>query len=63
MHWLFSVKYWIIAREVPKLFKGGVVSFNEKIYTVATLIGVFINFMPCLMLAYVRGELTFQSAE
>ena len=62
MHWLFSLKYWVIAREVPKLFNGGTVSFNENIYTVVNVAGMFINFVPIVMLSYVRGQLTIDSA-
>ena len=58
MHWLFSLKYWVIAREVPKLFNGGTVSFNESLYTIVNVAGVFINLVPIVMLAYVRGRLT-----
>ena len=62
MHWLFSLKYWVIAREVPKLFNGGTVSFNESLYTIVNVAGVFINLIPIMMLAYVRGRLTELSA-
>ncbi len=62
MHWLFSLKYWIIAKEVPKLLKGGTISFYERIYTFINILGIFINFVPCVMLAYVRGQLDYQSA-
>ena len=62
MHWLFSLKYWVIAREVPKLFKNEPVSFNEKLYTVINILGIIINLIPCIMLAYTRGLLTYKSA-
>ena len=62
MHWLFSLKYWVIAREVPKLFKGGTVSFSERGYTVLNIAGIFINIIPIIMLSYVRGQLTIESA-
>ena len=63
MQWLFSLKYWVIAREVPKLFKNEPVSFNEKLYTVVNFLGVFINLIPCIMIGYTRGLLTYKSAE
>ena len=62
MHWLFSLKYWVIAREVPKLFKGGSVSFNERLYTFINIMGIIINLIPCILLGYARGLLTFKSS-
>ena len=62
MHWLFSLKYWVIAREVPKLFKESSVSFNERLYTIMNILGVFINLIPCILLGYARGLLTLEDA-
>lgn len=27
LHWSFATKYWIISREVPRLFEGGQLKF------------------------------------
>ena len=61
MHWLFSVKYWVIAREVPKLFDGAEVTFSERIYQVVNLAGLIINFIPCAMIGIARGKLTYDT--
>ena len=44
------------------MFNGGTVSFNENIYTIVNVAGMFINFVPIVMLSYVRGQLTIDSA-
>ena len=62
MHWLFSFKYWVIAREVPKLFDGQNISYNEKTYKVVKWIGLIINILVCLVLGYFRGKLTYQTS-
>ena len=63
MHWLFSLKYWVIAREVPKLWQeNGQPSFNELIYTIINCVGFFIIFVLSLMAAIIRGRLTYVSA-
>ena len=61
MHWLFALKYWIIAREVPKLFHEQQIVFSERIYTVIKVTGFVINFLPCVLLAYYRSKLTMES--
>lgn len=58
MHWLFALKYWIIAREVPRLFQGGHISFKETAYQVVQVIGLVVNVVPCAILAVFRGQLT-----
>ena len=63
MHWLFSVKYWVIAHEVPKLFEESDVSFNEKLYKLVTLVGLLVNFIPCAMIGIARGKLTYDTGE
>ena len=63
MHWLFSIKYWVIAREVPKLFEGAEVTFSEKIYKGVNLAGLVINFIPCAMIGIARGKLTYDTGE
>ena len=62
MHWLFALKYWIIAREVPKLFHDQQIKFSEKIYKTVKITGFVVNFIPCGFLAYYRGKLTMESA-
>lgn len=62
MHWLFALKYWIIAREVPKLFQDQQIKFSEKIYKTVKVLGFVVNFIPCVFLAYYRGKLTMESA-
>ena len=62
MHWLFSFKYWVIAREVPKLFDGQNISYNEKTYKVVKWIGLIFNILVCLVLGYFRGKLTYQTS-
>ena len=55
MHWLFAFKYWIIAREVPKLFDQHTIEFNERSYRTMNMVGVIINIIPCFMIAYFRA--------
>ena len=62
MHWLFALKYWIIAREVPKLFEDQQIKYSERIYKTVKIFGFVINFLPCLFLGYYRGKLTMESA-
>ena len=63
MHWLFSFKYWVIAKEMPKLWKDGrQSSINEKLYSAFNFIGVVLNFIPCLLFAICSAKLSFQSA-
>lgn len=63
MMWLFSYKYWIIAREVPKLFfeAGRDITFNERSYRIFNITGLFINFIPACLTAYFRAKLSYQS--
>ena len=62
MHWLFSFKYWVISREVPKLFESKQISFKEGSYRMINTIGCLVNIVPCLLIAYFRGKLTVDSA-
>ena len=62
MHWLFALKYWIIAREVPKLFYEQQIKYSERLYQNIKILGFVINFIPCIFLAYYRGKLTMESA-
>ena len=62
MHWLFALKYWIIAREVPKLFHEQHIVFSERIYKTIKVIGFVVNLLPCVALAYYRGKLTLENA-
>lgn len=60
-HWLFALKYWIIASEVPKLFEENHIKPNEHSYKVITWVGLVINWTACLISAYYRGMLTATS--
>ena len=60
-HWLFALKYWIIAREVPKLFQEQQITYSERIYTTIKVVGFVINFLPCVVLAYYRARLTMEN--
>lgn len=64
MLWLFSYKYWVIAREVPKLFfeAGRDITFNERSYRIFNVCGLVTNFIPCCLLGYYRGRLTADSS-
>jgi len=62
VQWLFATKYWIIAREVPKLFEGRQIKFNERTYKMVSACGFIINLVPCILLGYFRAELTLKSA-
>ena len=44
MHWLFSFKYWVISREVPKLFESKQISFNEGFNQFCAFSILLINF-------------------
>ena len=59
MHWLFAMKYWVIAREVPKLFVGQQIQYNERAYKIVKWIGLVINTIVCTMLGLLRGRLTY----
>lgn len=61
VHWLFALKYWIIAREVPKLFHEQQIEYSERIYTTIKVVGFVINFVPCVVLAYYRSRLTMEN--
>lgn len=65
MLWLFSYKYWIIAREVPKLFfeAGRHITFNEQSYRICNIAGLAINFIPACLAAYFRAKLSFESRD
>ena len=63
MHWLFSFKYWVIAKEVPKLFDSKQINFNEGSYRVIQSLGCIINLLPCGLIAFYRAKLTVQSAD
>ena len=60
-HWLFALKYWIIAKEVPKLFLEQQIEYSERIYTTIKVAGFVINFVPCVVLAYYRSKLTMEN--
>ena len=63
MHWLFSLKYWVIAREVPKLWQeGSRPNFNEGIYTIINCVGFITIFVLCVIAAIIRARLTYVSA-
>ena len=59
--WLFSFKYWVISREVPKLFDGSQVVRDERIYKVFKLLGLIANFTVCALFAYFRAKISFQT--
>ena len=59
--WLFSFKYWVISREVPKLFDGSQVVRDERIYTVFNILGLIANFAVCALFAYFRAKISFQT--
>ena len=62
MFWLFALKYWIISREVPKLFAAGrLIRFSEQKYKIIKYIGFLVNLIPCLLIAFFRGRLTAES--
>ena len=62
MHWLFSLKYWVIAREVPKLWQeNGQPSFNERMYTIINCAGFFIIFVLSCLAGIIRGRLSYVS--
>ena len=63
MNWLFALKYWIIAREVPKLFEGRQIQFSERTYNWINWIGIMLNFIPCGLLAYFRARVTMDSVD
>ena len=63
MHWLFSFKYWVIAKEVPKLFDSKQINFKEGSYRVIQSLGCIINLLPCGLIAFYRAKLTVQSAD
>lgn len=60
-HWLFALKYWIIASEVPKLFEENHIKPNERSYKVIKWVGLLINWTACFISAYYRGALTARS--
>jgi hypothetical protein len=62
VQWLFATKYWIIAREVPKLFEGRKIKFNERTYAIISACGFLINLVPCILAGYYRAELTLTTA-
>mmetsp|Transcript_24994 Transcript_24994/g.31213 ORF Transcript_24994/g.31213 Transcript_24994/m.31213 type:complete len:236 (+) Transcript_24994:44-751(+) len=63
LHWLFSMKYWMVSRVVPKLFEGGRdIKFNEKTFRMVNLYGVIFTFTICLTTAYYRAKLTYESS-
>ena len=57
--WLFSFKYWVISREVPKLFDGSQVVRDERIYTVFNILGLIANFTVCALFAYFRAKISY----
>ena len=59
--WLFSFKYWVISREVPKLFDGSQVVRDERGYKVFKLLGLIANFTVCALFAYFRAKISFQT--
>ena len=59
--WLFSFKYWVISREVPKLFDGSQVVRDERIYTVFKILGLIANFTVCALFAFFRAKISFQT--
>ncbi len=63
MYWLFSFKYWVIAKEVPKLFESKQISFQEGSYSIISTVGSLVNLIPCMLIAYYRAMLTVDSAD
>ena len=63
LHWLFSMKYWMVSREVPRLFEADRhIKFNEQGYKVANTIGIILIIPICLIAAAFRGDLAYKSA-
>ena len=59
LQWLFSMKYWMVAHEVPKIFEAGRdITFNEKIYKIIKVVGLMIIIPICIMTGYYRGRLS-----
>jgi len=46
MHWIFSLKYWIISREIPNMFSPEPLEKDSKWYTVAFYVGILLNVGP-----------------
>ena len=64
LHWLFSMKYWMVSREVPKLFEAGRdIAFNERKYQVINIVGISIILPLCIITAYYRALLTHRSSD
>ena len=62
LHWLFSMKYWMVAREVPRLFEAGRdIKFNEKNYKIANMVAITIITPVCVATAVYRGLLAWNS--
>ena len=61
MQWLFAIKYWIISKEVPKLFEGQRVNFGERAYKFLNISGLVIIVLTCIGAGYFRGQLTMHS--
>lgn len=61
MHWIFATKYWIISREVPRLFEGGQLKFQERTYLTIQICGFVLNLVPCIIEGYFRAQLSLQS--
>lgn len=62
LHWLFSMKYWMVAREVPRLFGASRdIKFNEKSYKIANIIAMFVITPVCVITAVYRGLLSWNS--
>ena len=62
MHWSFAIKYWIISKEVPRLFTGDKIAIKESTYTIIKVIGWVVNTLPLILLGYWRGILSYESA-
>ena len=63
MHWLFSMKYWMVAHEVPKLFElGRDITFNEKTYKIINILGLVLIIPIGAITGFFRGRLSYETA-
>ncbi len=58
LHWLFSFKYWVISREIPKVLQGQILQSNEWKYNLYNAVGILVNMAICVWLGVRRGQLS-----
>jgi hypothetical protein len=64
IYWLFGFKYWVISIEIPHVLQqdeSGRKLCTETRYNLLNWTGILINFGACVVCAYIRAQVDYQS--